>query len=42
MLEDVLPTWPPELARELSDYGGMLNEYRANVRAARERGELEE
>lgn len=32
-----VPSWPPELARELAHYGGMVQEYMANVRAARSR-----
>jgi hypothetical protein len=30
------PDWPPELERDLAEYGRMLNEYMENVRAARE------
>jgi hypothetical protein len=45
MLDCGVPNWPPELARELSEYGRQVGEYMENMRAARgnraaqERGE---
>jgi hypothetical protein len=37
MLDGGVPNWPPDLARELSDYGRGLREYMENMRAARAR-----
>jgi hypothetical protein len=35
MLDCGVPNWPPELARELADYGRQVGEYMENMRAAR-------
>jgi hypothetical protein len=35
-LEDEPPRWPPDLARDLSDYGRMLRTYMGNLRRGRE------
>jgi hypothetical protein len=40
MLEGDQPSWPPDLQADLGEYARMLQEYRANIRAARKRGEL--
>jgi hypothetical protein len=40
LLDDVPPRWSPEIAAILYQYARMLEQYKANIRAARERGEL--
>ena len=40
LLQDEHPRWPPDLKADLAEYARMLQEYKANIQAARERGEL--
>lgn len=40
VLEGEPPRWPPWLQATLSEYGRMVRDYMANVRAARTRGDL--
>lgn len=39
MLEDEPPRWPPRVQAVLNEYGRMVRDYMATVRAARARGD---